>query len=95
MFHANSTSCNLLWASDHAKNADHSVRPALFLHLVICSHCYISSDFFLVFSRSYYKIVSSSENYSTILEKLREEGIEFETDNGSELIPINNIEVCL
>ncbi|KAH7524176.1 hypothetical protein FEM48_Zijuj06G0091400 [Ziziphus jujuba var. spinosa] len=44
-------------------------------------------------SESYYKIVSSSENYSTILEKLRLEGINFETDNGSELIPINTIGV--
>ncbi|XP_030488582.1 probable transcriptional regulatory protein At2g25830 isoform X2 [Cannabis sativa] len=44
-------------------------------------------------SESYYKIVSSSENYSAILSKLREEGISFETDNGSELIPITTIEV--
>ncbi|CAI0409615.1 unnamed protein product, partial [Linum tenue] len=44
-------------------------------------------------SQSYYKIVSSTENYAAILSKLREEGIAFETDNGSELIPIANIEV--
>ncbi|KAF3446405.1 hypothetical protein FNV43_RR11584 [Rhamnella rubrinervis] len=44
-------------------------------------------------SESYYKIVSSSENYSAILEKLRDEGINFEADNGSELIPVNHIEV--
>ncbi|XP_021276929.1 probable transcriptional regulatory protein At2g25830 [Herrania umbratica] len=44
-------------------------------------------------SESYYKIVSSAENYATILSKLRDEGINFETDNGSELLPITNIEV--
>lgn len=42
---------------------------------------------------SYYKIVSSPENYSAILSKLREEGIAFEPDNGSELLPITTIEV--
>ncbi|KAM7256955.1 hypothetical protein ACFE04_012696 [Oxalis oulophora] len=41
---------------------------------------------------SYYKVVSSTENYSTILSKLREEGITFETDNGSELLPITTVE---
>ncbi|KAJ0616276.1 putative transcriptional regulator TACO1, integrase-like protein [Helianthus annuus] len=41
----------------------------------------------------YYKIVSSSENYTEILSKLREEGITFEQDNGSELLPLNMIEV--
>lgn len=41
----------------------------------------------------YYKIVTSSENYSTILSKLREEGINLESDNGSELLPITTIEV--
>ncbi|KAJ0777935.1 putative transcriptional regulator TACO1, integrase-like protein [Helianthus annuus] len=41
----------------------------------------------------YYKIVSSSENYTEILSKLREEGIAFEQDNGSELLPLNMIEV--
>ncbi|EXB93379.1 hypothetical protein L484_010706 [Morus notabilis] len=44
-------------------------------------------------SESYFKIVSLSENYSAILSKLREEGIPFETDSGSELIPITTIEV--
>ncbi|KAK8547403.1 hypothetical protein V6N13_098113 [Hibiscus sabdariffa] len=44
-------------------------------------------------SESYYKIVSSAENYATILSKLRDEGINFETDNGSELIPLSTIEV--
>lgn len=44
---------------------------------------------------SYYKIVSSSDNYSAILSKLREEGIDFEPDNGSELLPIATIEVFL
>ncbi|XP_021911972.1 probable transcriptional regulatory protein At2g25830 isoform X2 [Carica papaya] len=43
-------------------------------------------------SESYYKIVSSSDNYSAILSKLREEGIDFEPDNGSELLPIATIE---
>lgn len=43
----------------------------------------------------YYKIVSSSENYAAILSKLREEGVNFETDNGSELIPITTVEVYL
>ncbi|OMO86681.1 Transcriptional regulator TACO1-like protein [Corchorus olitorius] len=42
---------------------------------------------------SYYKIVSSGENYETILSKLRDEGIIFETDNGSELLPLTTIEV--
>ncbi|KAK1264556.1 putative transcriptional regulatory protein [Acorus gramineus] len=40
-----------------------------------------------------YKIVSSTENYSLILSKLRDEGINFEPDNGSELLPLNPIEV--
>ncbi|KAB2027684.1 hypothetical protein ES319_D05G048100v1 [Gossypium barbadense] len=44
-------------------------------------------------SESYYKIVSSAENYATILSKLRDEGINFETDNGSELLPLTTIEV--
>ncbi|OVA20258.1 Transcriptional regulator TACO1-like [Macleaya cordata] len=42
-------------------------------------------------SESYYKIVTSAENYSVILSKLREEGIAFEPDN--ELLPIRTIEV--
>ncbi|XP_028802145.1 probable transcriptional regulatory protein At2g25830 isoform X2 [Neltuma alba] len=41
----------------------------------------------------YYKIVGSSENYSAILSRLREEGLNFEPDNGSELLPITTIEV--
>lgn len=41
----------------------------------------------------YFKIVSSSENYPTILTKLREEGITFEPDNGFELLPLTPIEV--
>ncbi|MED6146098.1 hypothetical protein PIB30_031458 [Stylosanthes scabra] len=41
----------------------------------------------------YYKIVGSSDNYATILSKLREEGINFEPDNGSELLPNATIEV--
>ncbi|GAB4837224.1 hypothetical protein Ancab_002127 [Ancistrocladus abbreviatus] len=44
-------------------------------------------------SESYYKIVSSPENYSSILSKLRKEGINFETDNGFELLPMNPVEV--
>nr|GMD41445.1 probable transcriptional regulatory protein At2g25830 isoform X2 [Ipomoea batatas] len=40
-----------------------------------------------------YKVVTSTENYSEILSKLREEGIKFEPDNGSELLPITPIEV--
>ncbi|KAK7351492.1 hypothetical protein VNO77_10999 [Canavalia gladiata] len=44
-------------------------------------------------SERYYKIVGSSENYSSILSKLREEGIDFEPDNGSELLPNTTIEV--
>lgn len=44
-------------------------------------------------SERYYKIVGSSENYSSILSKLREEGIDFESDNGSELLPNTTIEV--
>lgn len=44
-------------------------------------------------SESYYKIVSSAENYSVILSKLRDEEIPFEPDNGFELLPLNTIEV--
>ncbi|KAI3792001.1 hypothetical protein L2E82_05870 [Cichorium intybus] len=44
-------------------------------------------------SERYYKIVSSSDNYVEILSKLREEGITFEPDNGSELLPLSPIEV--
>ncbi|KAK4760800.1 hypothetical protein SAY87_005693 [Trapa incisa] len=44
-------------------------------------------------SNRYYKIVTSLENYSTVLSKLREEGINFEPDNGSELLPIVTVEV--
>ncbi|THU58694.1 hypothetical protein C4D60_Mb03t17100 [Musa balbisiana] len=41
----------------------------------------------------FYKIVTSSENYSTILSKLRDDGVAFEPDNGFELLPHNPIEV--
>lgn len=41
----------------------------------------------------YYKIVGSTENYTAILSKLREEGVNFEPDNGSELLPLATIEV--
>lgn len=41
----------------------------------------------------YYKIVTSSENYTTILSKLRDEGVNFEPDNGSELLPLTTVEV--
>lgn len=41
----------------------------------------------------YYKVIASSENYPDILSKLREEGIAFEPDNGSELVPLMMIEV--
>ncbi|KAG8375592.1 hypothetical protein BUALT_Bualt10G0116500 [Buddleja alternifolia] len=44
-------------------------------------------------SERHYKIVSSMENYSAILEKLREEGVAFETDNGFELVPLTPVEV--
>ncbi|KAL4592261.1 hypothetical protein LXL04_005249 [Taraxacum kok-saghyz] len=44
-------------------------------------------------SERYYKIVSSSDNYVEILSKLREAGIAFEPDNGSELLPLTQIEV--
>ncbi|XP_076902035.1 putative transcriptional regulatory protein At2g25830 [Bidens hawaiensis] len=44
-------------------------------------------------AKRYYKIVSSSENYGEILSKLREEGVTFEQDNGSELLPLTMIEV--
>ncbi|KAM3282138.1 putative transcriptional regulatory protein isoform X1 [Capsicum chacoense] len=40
-----------------------------------------------------YKVVSSVENYSVILSKLQEGGIEFKPDNGSELLPTTPIEV--
>ncbi|KAJ0260258.1 transcriptional regulatory protein [Hirschfeldia incana] len=41
----------------------------------------------------YYKIVTSNENYSTVLSKLRDEGVNFEPDNGSELLPLTTVEV--
>ncbi|CAA7402797.1 unnamed protein product [Spirodela intermedia] len=41
----------------------------------------------------YYKVIGSSESYPDILSKLREEGIAFEPDNGSELVPLMMIEV--
>ncbi|KAJ6811705.1 putative transcriptional regulatory protein [Iris pallida] len=44
-------------------------------------------------SESCYKIVTSGENYSVILSKLRDEGVAFEPDNGFELLPLNTIEV--
>ncbi|KAK4485882.1 hypothetical protein RD792_008533 [Penstemon davidsonii] len=44
-------------------------------------------------SERHYKVVSSMDNYTTILTKLREEGIPFETDSGFELIPLTPIEV--
>ncbi|KAK6152574.1 hypothetical protein DH2020_012213 [Rehmannia glutinosa] len=44
-------------------------------------------------SERHYKIVSSMENYTTVLSKLREEGITFETDNGFELLPLTPVEV--
>ncbi|XP_027080017.1 probable transcriptional regulatory protein At2g25830 [Coffea eugenioides] len=44
-------------------------------------------------SERHYKVVSSAENYSDMLSKLRDAGIPCETDNGSELLPINPIEV--
>nr|XP_043612516.1 probable transcriptional regulatory protein At2g25830 [Erigeron canadensis] len=43
-------------------------------------------------SERYYKIVSSSENYAEILSNLREEGITYEPDNGSELLPLTSVE---
>ncbi|XP_020105438.1 probable transcriptional regulatory protein At2g25830 isoform X2 [Ananas comosus] len=42
---------------------------------------------------SYYKIITSAEDYPVILSKLRDEGIAFEQDNGFELLPLNPIEV--
>lgn len=44
-------------------------------------------------SESCYKIVTSADNFSAMLAKLREEGISFEPDNGSELLPITTVEV--
>lgn len=44
-------------------------------------------------SERYYKIVGSAENYTKILSKLRDEGVSFEPDNGSELLPLAMIEV--
>ncbi|CAA7061758.1 unnamed protein product [Microthlaspi erraticum] len=41
----------------------------------------------------YYKVVTSSENYSTVLSKLRDQGVNFEPDNGSELLPLSTVEV--
>ncbi|WCJ29522.1 YebC-related [Euphorbia peplus] len=44
-------------------------------------------------SERFYKVVSSSDNYAQVLSKLCEAGINFETDNGSELLPLTTIEV--
>lgn len=44
-------------------------------------------------SERVYKVVSSAENYPVILSKLQEEGIKFQPDNGSELLPTTPIEV--
>ncbi|KAK4419951.1 putative transcriptional regulatory protein [Sesamum alatum] len=41
----------------------------------------------------HYKVVTSLDNYTPILTKLREEGIPFETDSGFELLPLTSIEV--
>lgn len=38
--------------------------------------------------------MASAENYATILSKLRDEGVEFETDNGFELLPETTVEVA-
>jgi len=53
--------------------------------------CFIS--FLSLYLFRYYKIVTSNENYSTILSKLRDEGVNFEPDNGSELLPLTTVEV--
>ncbi|XP_065848602.1 probable transcriptional regulatory protein At2g25830 [Euphorbia lathyris] len=44
-------------------------------------------------SERFYKVVSSSDNYAQVLSKLGEAGIGFETDNGSELLPLTAMEV--
>lgn len=55
----------------------------------------VSNFHFFEFSplSRYYKIVSSPEQYSLIVSKLRDEGISFEPDNGYELLPVSPIEV--
>lgn len=55
---------------------------------LFCFICFLSLYLF-----RYYKIVTSSENYSTVLSKLRDEGVNFEPDNGSELLPLATVEV--
>ncbi|CAM8879069.1 unnamed protein product [Rhodiola kirilowii] len=44
-------------------------------------------------SDRYFKIVTSNENYQAITLKLRTEGVPFEPDNGSELLPLTTVEV--
>ncbi|CAM8967513.1 unnamed protein product [Rhodiola kirilowii] len=44
-------------------------------------------------SDRYFKIVTSNENYQAITLKLRAEGVPFEPDNGSELLPLTTVEV--
>uniref|UniRef100_A0A7N0V7D9 Uncharacterized protein n=3 Tax=Kalanchoe fedtschenkoi TaxID=63787 RepID=A0A7N0V7D9_KALFE len=44
-------------------------------------------------SERYFKIVTSNENYPTVISKLRDEGVTFEPDNGSELLPLTPVEV--
>lgn len=43
-------------------------------------------------SERYFKVVTTTENYSNVMSKFREEGIPFETDGGFEFLPITTVE---
>lgn len=43
-------------------------------------------------SERYFKVVTTTENYSHVMSKFREEGIPFETDGGFEYLPITTVE---
>lgn len=83
-------------ALHHLQHLWGSNLTLLFSLILLCWLVMLQLVKVFVFSWSfgrYYKVVSSAENYSDILSKLRDAGIPCEPDNGSELLPINPIEV--
>ena len=63
-------------------------------YIFVMFFCFVLFCFICFLSLRYYKIVTSNENYSTVLSKLRDEGVNFEPDNGSELLPLTTVEVA-
>lgn len=97
-FDGTKSSKDVLYIQKIAIQVECTIFSAVDLNFLIeCLH----SSYYLVFPKiyhwqiicSYYKIVTSSENYASILSKLRDEGVDFEPDNGFELLPFNPIEV--